>query len=158
MVDIRTVQTASLEAVTLDWLVGGDGALVSGNDLATAFIIALLTDRLALADDELPDWTEDRRGWWADLDAEEIWNGWPIGSRLWLLARAKIVSDTVARAEQYCREALQPFVERRIVSRVEVSLERLGMETIGGTITAYRGPLRAVDLRFETLWSEIRNG
>lgn len=158
MADIRTTQTVSItEALTTDWLLAADGTLASGDDLATAFRIALLTDRRALADDELPDDGDDRRGWWADLDAETIWNGWPIGSRLWLLARTKIVSDTVARAETYCREALQPFIDRRIVSRVDVALKRIDQDTIGGTITAYRGPSRAVDLRFETLWNEIRS-
>jgi phage gp46-like protein len=156
MADIFTDQSVSLEAVTLDWLVASDGTLEAGQDLATAFRIALLTDRTALADDELPDDSNDRRGWWADLDAEDIWNGWPIGSRLWLLSRAKIVDETVTRAEQYCREALQPFIDRRIVSRIDIALERDGQNSIGGLITAYRGPSREIDLRFETLWNEIR--
>lgn len=155
MADIRTAQTVSLEAVTSDWLVAPGGSLDDSEELATAFRIALMTDRLALADDALPDESADRRGWWADMDAGTLWNGWPIGSRLWLLSRAKITAETVARAEQYCREALAPFVERRIVSRVDVALERLGLSLIGGTITAWRGPARAVDLRFESLWSEI---
>ncbi len=155
MADIRTAQTASLEAITTDWLVASGGALDDGEELATAFRIALLTDRQALPDDTLPSDSDDRRGWWADMDAEALWNGWPIGSRLWLLSRASITADTVTRAEQYCREALDPFVKRRIVSRVDVALERVGISAIGGIITAWRGPRRAVDLRFETLWSEI---
>jgi phage gp46-like protein len=155
MADIRTVQAVSLEAITTDWLIAPGGSLDDGEELATAFRIALLTDRLALADDVIPDGGADRRGWWADYEAERLWNGWPIGSRLWLLAREKITPETVGRAETYCREALAPFVERRIVSRVDVALQRLGLSMIGGTITAYRGPARAVDLRFESLWSEI---
>ncbi|MCX5496427.1 phage GP46 family protein [Kaistia dalseonensis] len=157
MVDIKTLQTVSLEAITTDWLVGSSGALEDGDDLATAFVIALLTDRSALDGDELPDDTGDRRGWWADLDAEAIWNGWPIGSRLWLLSRHKILDETVTLAEGYCREALQPFIDRHIVSRIDIALERLGAEMIGGSITAYRGPAKAVDLRFETLWNNIRS-
>ena len=157
MVDIKTEQAISLEAISTDWLVAPSGALASDDDLATAFRIALLTDRRALADDELPDDGDDLRGWWADLEAEEIWNGWPIGSRLWLLGRAKITAETVARAEQYCQEALQPFIGRRIVSRIDIVLERIGQASIGGTIMAYRGPARAVDLRFEELWNEVRS-
>ena len=157
MADIRTLQTTSLEAVTTDWLVLPSGSLDASEELATAFRIALLTDRLAEADDELPDETEDRRGWWADFDAESLWNGWPIGSRLWLLSRAKITSETVARAELYCREALAPFTARKIVSRIDVALERIDIQTIGGTITAWRGPKRAIDLRFQDLWTEIRS-
>jgi len=155
LADIRTAQTVSLEAVTTDWLVTAGGSLDDSEELATAFRIALFTDARALDDDVLPDGGEDRRGWWADMDAEALWNGWPIGSRLWLLAREKITAETVTRAEQYCREALDPFIKRRIVSRIDIALERLGLSMIGGTITAYRGPLKAVDLRFENLWSEI---
>ena len=50
------------------------------------------TDRLASRDDILPDPdSTDRAGWWGDMDAEELFNGWPIGTKLWLLKRAKIV-------------------------------------------------------------------
>ncbi len=155
MADIRTLQTTTLEAITTDWLVLPSGSLDASEELATAFRIALLTDRLAEADDELPDESDDRRGWWADYDAETLWNGWPIGARFWLLSRAKITSETLARAELYCREALQPFISRKIVSRIDVALERGGTDAITGTITAWRGPKRAVDLRFQDLWTEI---
>lgn len=155
MADIRTAQTASPAAITTDWLISPAGSLDDSEELATAFRIALLTDRLAHAEDILPDSSTDRRGWWADMDAEALWQGWPIGSRLWLLSRAKITAATVTRAEDYCREALAPFVERRIVSSIDIALERLGPSMIGGTITAWRGPSRAVDLRFETLWSKL---
>ena len=52
-------------------------------------------------DDVLPQLTApgdepDLRGWWGDTDAGTIWGGWPIGTRLWLLSRAKI-TDSAAR-------------------------------------------------------------
>ena len=96
----------------------GDGTLDDTQALATAVIVALGTDRLAAPDDILPDPDcTDRAGWWGDMDAEELFNGWPIGTRLWLLKRAKIVGPedpegaTVARVEQYISEAIQPFVD-----------------------------------------------
>jgi phage gp46-like protein len=66
------------------------GALDTRDELATSVIVALGTDRLAEPDDILPGFDEtDRRGWWGDLDAEVIHDGWRIGTRLWLMARHK---------------------------------------------------------------------
>lgn len=163
MVDIRVVQSPQdLEAVTLDWALTPLGTLDDTQQLATAIIVALGTDRRANADDPLPDSKDDdRRGWWGDLDADAIWQGWPIGSRLWLLARAKITDgaarqgSTVARVETYVREALQPFVTAKVASRVIVKAERAGLSRISASATIYRGPLSAIELRFQDLWTEV---
>ena len=66
----------------------GDGTLDDRDALASAVIVALGTDRLAEEGDLLPDPDSmDRRGWWGDYDADMVWDGWPIGCRLWLLQR-----------------------------------------------------------------------
>ena len=78
------------------------GDLAADNGLKTAVLISLFTDRLAAADDEIPDGTEDRRGWWGDMPADGSAPSGappdPIGSRLWLLARAKQSAETLNRA------------------------------------------------------------
>src|SRR5579885_2142364 len=133
MPDVRIVQRKDFPryAITLDWLLRGDGTLDDSYALATAIIVALGTDRLADVNEVLPDpRSHDRRGWWGDLDAEEIWGGWPIGSRLWLLTRTKITDAkvqggaTVANVENYLREALTPFVAARIISDFALDVER----------------------------------
>lgn len=43
----------------------GNGDLVNGDDLQTAMIISLFTDRVARDDDDIDG--EDRRGWWGDM-------------------------------------------------------------------------------------------
>jgi phage gp46-like protein len=148
--------------VTVDWFLRDDGTLDDTHALATAVIVALGTDRLADENDILPDPDEtDRRGWWGDLQAEEIWQGWPIGTRLWLLSRAKITGPgasegaTVARVEQYIREAIQPFIDLRIASSFDVHVNRVGKERIDALIRMYRGPNTAVELRFQILWAGI---
>ncbi len=163
MSDIRVVQTSkALEAVTLDWALTPLGQLDDTQQLATSVLVALGTDRRANPDDALPDSRDDdRRGWWGDLDAEAIWQGWPIGSRLWLLARAKITDgaarqgSTVVRVERYVREALQPFVDAKVASRIAVKAERTGVSQISATAVIYRGPLSAIELQFQGLWSEV---
>jgi phage gp46-like protein len=161
--DIRLVQNTEFPkySVTVDWFLRDDGTLDDTQSLATAVIVALGTDRLAEENDILPDFTGERRGWWGDLQAEEIWQGWPIGTRLWLLSRAKITGPgasegaTVARVEQYIREALQPFVDLRVASSFDVHVNRIGKERIDALIRMYRGPKVAVDLRFQILWAGI---
>ncbi|TCR60932.1 phage GP46 family protein [Bosea sp. BK604] len=162
MTDIRIVQIVTPEAVTLDWLLTPTGELDTTQELATAATVALGTDRLALPADVLPDPNDsDRRGWWGDLDAEVIHDGWPIGTRLWLMSRDKITGpearqgSTIARAEEFVREALQPFVDRQIATSVEVRAERTDTGRIDVLATFYRGAQPAIALRYADLWTEI---
>jgi phage gp46-like protein len=163
--DIRIVQNTDFPkySVTCDWSLLSDGTLDETQALATAVIVALGTDSLASPTDVLPDPdSTDRMGWWGDLDAEEIWDGWPIGCKLWLLKRDKIVGPeawqgaTVVRVEQYITDAIQPFVDRRIGSRFEVRADRVDVQQINAVVRIYRGPELEVDLRFQILWDGIQ--
>jgi phage gp46-like protein len=112
--DIRT--TWDPWALHGDWMFMPPD-LVTGRDLETAAIISLFTDRLAMADDPLPDPNDgDRRGWWADWE----FDGGNIGSRLWLISREKQTEDVRKRAEDYCREALQWMLDDDVADSVEV--------------------------------------
>lgn len=162
MAEIRVVVIKSIVQWMMDWMQTPTGLLDETQELATAVAVALGTDRTANPDDPLPDIdSDDRRGWWGDLDAEEIWNGWPIGSRLWLLERAKITDvasrfgSTVARAEAYIREAIQPFIKAGIATKMKVRAVRDGEERISAVVVLYRGPKAAIELRFASLWDEI---
>lgn len=162
MTDLRLVQIRTPFAITFDLLQKPGGLIDETQELATAVVVALGTDRRANADDILPDIaSDDRRGWWGDQDAERIWGGWPIGSRLWLLERAKITGAgarqgaTLARAEAYTREALMPFVTNKIATHIDVTAERTELDRIDVRATIYRGPLPAIELQYQTLWSEL---
>lgn len=158
--DIRLVQNNAFPkySVTLDWWLLPDGMLDDRMALATAVMVALGTDALAGTDDDLPDPdSTDRAGWWGDLDAD-IWDGWPIGSKLWLLKRAKINSvnsregATVVRVDHYIRTAIQPFVDRKVCSGFDVWTSRVDDQRIDALVRIYRGPLPSIDLRYEILW------
>lgn len=161
MVDIHLRDRVSLAGTFMDWLQTSEG-LSEEEELASAVRVAIGTDALADLNEPLPDLdSEDRRGWWGDIDAEEIWGGWPIGSKNWLLSRAKISDSlswegaTLVRAKAYNREALQPFIDRRIVSRIDVEAARTGKQQIEVHIAMYRGPRRLIELRYQSLWDEI---
>ena len=165
MPDVRLVQRTDFPyatSVSVDWLLLNDGTLDDTEALATAVIVALGTDRLADPTDELPDPdSSDRRGWWGDLDAEEIWGGWEIGSRLWLMKRSKItdssaaIGSTLVRIQHYIQEAIAPFLTLRVASAMDVQVSRVDVQRIDATITLYRGPTAAVELRYQILWDYI---
>lgn len=163
MTDIRLAEYATiLDAVRLDWVLRDTGALDEREELATLVRVALGTDALASPDEVLPDPdSTDRRGWWGDLDAESIWGGWPIGTKNWLLTRAKITEapssegSTLERARQYTYDALTPLIDRRIASAVDVTAARTELQRIEVRATIHRGPEPEIDLRYQLLWDEL---
>lgn len=102
-----------------------DDDLASDRGLTTAVAIALFTDRRAADDDTPPSGDErDRRGWWGDEFADT--EGDKIGSRLWLLDRAKRTREVTLLAEQYVREALAWMLEDRVIASLGVTVETQG--------------------------------
>jgi phage gp46-like protein len=161
MSDLRLYDIVSPIVVTFDLLQRRDGLIDETEALATAVMVALGTDRRADDNDILPTESDDRRGWWADTNADLIWNGWPIGSRLWLLERHKITDNTarqgstLARIDTYIREALRPFTDQGTASRVDVEVTRVELQKIVAFVTLWRGPLPAIQLQYQALWNEI---
>lgn len=161
MTDARLIEESSLEGVTMDLLLLDTGLLDEREELATAVRVALGTDSMADKNDVLPDPdSTDRRGWWGDLDAEEIWGGWPIGCKNWLLTRAKITDvpavegSTLQRARQYTLDALRPFIEKRIASNANAEATRVGLQRIDVIAQLFRGPELEIDLNYQMLWQE----
>lgn len=121
--------------------------------LQEAVLISLFTWRQAEPSDPVVD--GDRKGWWGD--SFPAVPGDKIGSRLWLLAREKIIPATLARAKQYTEEALAWLVSDGWVRAVAVSVERTGIESIGiGVLITNRdGSVSNLDIAFP--W-EVLNG
>lgn len=130
-----------------------DSDLASDRGLVTAVLLSLFTDRRAEPDDAPPSGdARDRRGWWADELAEV--DGDRIGSRLWLLDRAKRTRETELRAEEYVREALAWMLEDRVVSRIDVEIET----TANGLLIAVglqRPGRDSVAFRFAHTWDHL---
>jgi len=88
--------------------------------LAQIVLNRLLSNRAAEIGDVLPatgkpaTHADDRGGWWADPT---------FGSRLWLLTRAKLTGEALARAVTYADEALQPLVDSGILGTVAASAD-----------------------------------
>lgn len=124
-------------------------AAAASTPLVRAVMISLFTWRRANADDALPG--TERMGWWGDNFAPQPPD--PIGSRLWLLQRAKLTPDTVARAREYAEEALRWLVQDGVAARVEVEAERQGQNTLALAARIYKSDGSApVDVRFANAW------
>ena len=102
--------------------------LQTGQDLETACLVSLFTDKRATPDFVPTDGTSDRRGWWADL-----YNDQPLGSSLWQLERAKKTRDTLGLARRYAQDALQWLVDDGVASSVVVDTRWLD-GAVGGTM------------------------
>jgi phage gp46-like protein len=102
--------------------------LQTGQDLETACLVSLFTDKLATPDFVPTDGSSDRRGWWADP-----YNDQPLGSNLWQLERAKKTRDTLGLAQRYAAEALQWLVDDGVAKEIVVNTAWLGA-AIGSTL------------------------
>jgi phage gp46-like protein len=91
--------------------------LTADESLTTAVVLSLLTDRTALASDVPAG--GDRRGWWADTFSDDSDQ---FGSRLWLLAREKQLTQTIMRARAFVAEALQWLIDDGLASAVDVAV------------------------------------
>lgn len=144
--------------VALNWnlnsadigLVGDDVGTDEG--LQTAVILSLFTDRRA-ADDDSEAVADHRRGWWADEFAAE--DGDQIGSRLWLLDRAKTGADLGLRVEEYVREALAWMLRDEVVERIDVTTETRG-QALGMEVTLHRPGGTPFTMRFDNVWQALK--
>lgn len=126
--------------------------LSAADSLTRAIVISLFTWRRANQDDI----TEGQKmGWWGDAIEPPEPND-KIGSRLWLLAREKILPNIFIRAREYALEALQWLIDDHIASRIEVIAERYGADGIALQCTIYRADGTNTVLRFDNAWEIIR--
>lgn len=143
----------------LDWdiVLDSDGKdLDTDEGLYSMVVICLFTDRRALRDDVLPHEGGPRRGWWGDL----LWDApnTPIGSRLWLLTREKNTPETWARAEEYCKEALEILVQEEIAAKVEVRVDRHleRDDAMRIWIDIYKRDGNKEAMRFDYVWQDMQ--
>lgn len=127
-----------------DWSIA-KGDLQVGNDLQTAVVISLFTDRIASADFA----TDDRRGWWADTYETS-----PIGSRLWQLMRAKKSGayDVLNRAKDYCKEALQWLLDDGVAATINIDTFWIRPNVMGISVVIIQ-PDRKTRSAFQFDWA-----
>lgn len=88
------------------------------NSIETVIYISLFTDKRASETDELPDLSDDPRGFWADAE---------LGSHLWLLDRSKVINDVINDIKTYCYAALDWMVTDGIASKLDIRVYEYGV-------------------------------
>lgn len=132
-----------------DWAVV-NGDLAHGDDLATAVLISLFTDRSAEPADTPPDGTQDRRGWWGD-EGQDV----PIGSRLWLLSRSTLNTQVSVLAQSYIVESLAWMISDGVAAgyRVEMTIVKPNQLRAVVTIQQNDGSTRAIQCQWA--WDQL---
>ncbi len=125
-------------------------ALVTGNDLPSAVLISIFTDRMANRDDPIPDGTDDPRGWWGDIGEDK-----PIGSRLWLLDRSKQTQEVLNNARDYIFEALQWLVDDGVVASIDVQTQWVRDTFLGTQVTLYQPSGPNVSMAYAWAWNQL---
>jgi phage gp46-like protein len=132
---------------TGDLVVGDNGNIAQADELKTAILISLFTDREADEGDGVE--PNARRGWWGDAYAE-VAND-KIGSRLWLLRQRRAsTSDTPRLAEQYVREALQWMIDDGVADDVAATASYIRADVLKITVDIKKPD--KVAPKWETVW------
>lgn len=113
----------------------------------TAVLISIFSDARAGDEDKLPDKNGTGRGWWADSLAAT-----PIGSKLWLLERAKLVNSTTSLVQQYTADALAWLTSDEIADSVEVVAFRNGIYRIDTEVTIKKTDNSKVFFKYFLNW------
>ena len=121
------------------------------DDLSRAVLISLFTWRRANPDDDLPNSV--KYGWWGDTFS--VTQNDKIGSRLWLLSRNKLTTETISKTEEYASEALDWLTEDKVADSVQVTAERLTLDTLALQITITRGNSALLNIRFINVWDYL---
>lgn len=165
------------DTLDADISLAANGDLTLEEGLETMAIVCLFTDRRANDDDVLPDYNSpedpgsgDKRGWLGDHYARPIVEAMladatkgvltlppvsRLGSRLWLLERAKATSGTLNRAIFYATEGLQPFIDYKIASAVEVQARYLNRYAMLIHPRVLQGNSALLDRQYAYAWAAM---
>ncbi|TWD54550.1 phage gp46-like protein [Agrobacterium vitis] len=140
-----------------NWVLVG-GGLQADNQLQTAVVLALFTDRRCPPDHPLAKYVEDGdlRGWWGDgVDVRSDLSETEMGSLLWLLERMPLTDQTVMWAQSLAAEAVQPLVDQGAVAKAVVTAEKAD-HRINLAINLYaRDGSKAFAQQFDVYWRSI---
>lgn len=139
------------ETQTADILMDGPD-LVMDDGMETAVILSLFTDARAAKDDQIPDGSDDRRGFWGDAfdDAGEGLSG----SRLWLLERCTITAENLRRWKDYAQEALAWMLRIGVAKSIDVAVVRIDVSAVSAEIKIYKPNGKLVT--FNYIWKALK--
>lgn len=142
------IPTYSLPVTRPDEYFQPMGIRQPGSDLESAVLISLLTWRRVTPDEAEPNST--RYGWWGDNLSNR-----PIGSKLWLLQRQKLLPNLKSKAKQYAEEALQWMVDDGVCSNIIVT-PTITNEILSLNIQIIQNDGTVTRINYDDLWNELK--
>ncbi len=131
-------------------LVFEENDLKAENGLETALMISLFTDRRATNDERE---IGEQRGWFGDLLGET--EGDQIGSKIWLLGRAKFTTETNSFLNKYATDACQWMIDDGLVKDVSVEVERYDFETLAFKCAVTKNDGEKIPFKFSQYWENM---
>ena len=126
------------------------GDVETGQDLETACLTSLFSDRLATPDFTPTDGTTDRRGWWADP-----YNEAALGSNLWQLDRAKKTRTTLGDARRWTLDALAWLIEDGVARQVLCNTRWLSPTMLGIAVAIIKPDGSQTRFMFQWAWEGL---
>ena len=125
-----------------------DNDFIEDGGLETSIIISLFSNKRISEDQRQELSLRELGGWWGssliDPDSDEV------GSRFWVLTRAKATIETLRLIEDYAMEALNYLIEDGVASSIEVNASYNQGLTLNLEIQIFR-PFNEVS-KFSILW------
>ncbi len=121
--------------------------------IKSALAVSFFTDRRQPFSGNTPSSPDDRRGWWGDTTLEP---GDRIGSRLWMLSRAPMISKRIIPdAESMLKESYKWMLEDGVVDSMQISVTREDNYTLGISITVKK-PNDIKTSKYDFLWRALQ--
>jgi len=129
-----------------------NGDLVTEDTIKTYVYISVMTDRRADPDDEIPDGTDNPRGWWGDNFTELV--GHQIGSKLWLRKRLKLIQEHINLIKDDIKECLRWMVQIKLAKEILIEAEKVDYQTLEVTIDVVLNSGKKIPIQFKIPWGE----
>jgi len=143
-IDAVLLTEPSDDEVEFDIQIGDDGDIVTADQLDTAILVSLFSDRRAEAHQApVP---RMRRGWVGDLEDPS----YPIGSWLWLLDQSRVTRTLASQGADYAEAALRWMVDDGIALAISADAV-VDATSLGLRVTLERPNARS-ETRYVSLW------